>query len=37
MQDLWTYDKDLTDRDSLEGLDVEATDGSIGSNRRSHR
>jgi hypothetical protein len=31
MQDLWTYQDDLTDRDALEGLDVEATDGSIGS------
>ena len=31
MQDLWTYDKDLTVREGLEGLDVEATDGKIGS------
>jgi len=30
MQDLWTYDQDLTDGAALEGLDVEATDGSIG-------
>ena len=30
MQDLWTYDKDLESK-QLEGFDVEATDGSIGS------
>ncbi|HEX6843915.1 MAG TPA: PRC-barrel domain-containing protein [Actinomycetota bacterium] len=29
--DLWTYDTSLQDTTDLEGLDVEATDGSIGS------
>jgi hypothetical protein len=31
MQDLWTYDSKLDDTKDLEGLDVQATDGSIGS------